>query len=291
MANTENKAMSKKNNGEDILYHFIQKRLMQRDPKLAKTFIKHAINALSIWFHPTFYQAIPIILPFVVRDSSCRKNKQTGADEWASPNAKGLLRDDNSLVKSKVKSMPVESPDGIYKNCTIGNGFVASHIWRQTDDVGELASRDPWLNTFVPNLVWLPKQISKMTDREGEFAQQYVQLLARHIYREVVFAAPLQQRIEKIWDRLPAPTELQEDLPDVDTLNFFIPNTKILLNRRKDIKDVISALRKASLGEQIDSKVIASRYTHGLPSVSADNLILLANELQEYLNELPPLEH
>ena len=291
MANAEKKAMIKKNNGEDILYHFIQKRLMQRDPKLAKTFIKHAINALSIWFHPTFYQTIPIILPFVVRDSSCRKNKQTGADEWASPNPKGLLRDDNSLVKSKVKSMLVESPDGIYKNCAIGNGFVASHIWRQTDDIGELASRDPWLNTFVPNLVWLPKQISKMTDREGEFAQQYVQLLARHIYGNIEFRPPLQQRIEKIWDRLPEPADLQEDLPEVEKLNFFIPNEKILLNRRKDIVDVISALRKASVREPIDKKVIASRYTQGLHSVSANNLTLLANELQDYFNELPPLEH
>ena len=130
-----------------------------------------------------------------------------------------------------------------------------------------------------------------MTDREGEFAQQYVQLLARHIYGNIEFRPPLQQRIEKIWDRLPEPAALQEDLPDVEKLNFFIPNEKILLNRRKDIVDVISALRKASVREPIDKKVIASRYTHGLHSVSANNLTLLANELQDYLNELPPLEH
>ena len=130
-----------------------------------------------------------------------------------------------------------------------------------------------------------------MTDREGEFAQQYVQLLARHIYGNIEFESPLQQRIEKIWERLPEPIDLREDLPDVEKLNFFIPNEKILLNRRKDIADVIYALRKASVREPIDKKVIASRYTHGLHSVSANNLTLLANELQDYLNELPSLEH
>lgn len=118
-----------------------------------------------------------VILPFAVRDPSCRKNKMTGQDEWASPNSRGLLRDDNSLVKGIIKSMPVISNGNLYKDITLGNGFVASHIWRKTSHASsdaELASRNPWLNTFIPNLVWLPKQISKMTDRKDGWAQQYV---------------------------------------------------------------------------------------------------------------------
>ena len=120
--------MSVKNSGDDILYHFFQKQLMANNPDFAKSFIMQAINALGIWIHPDFYQKIPVILPFAVRDPSCRKNKMTGQDEWASPNSRGLLRDDNSLVKGIIKSMPVISNGNLYKDITLGNGFVASHI-------------------------------------------------------------------------------------------------------------------------------------------------------------------
>lgn len=282
--------MSAKNNGEDILYHFFQKQLMAKNPDFAKSFIKQAINALGIWIHPEFYQKLPVILPFAVRDPSCRKNKETGEDEWAAPNKKGLLRDDNSLVKGIVKSMPVLSKGDLYKEITIENGFVASHIWRKTANTqsnGELASRNPWLNTFIPNLVWLPKQISKMTDREGDFAQQYVQALSRHIYKRCTFSNKLHQRIQTLWDQLPEPDGFSNDtFPDISTLNFFEPRENIVATRIKKIEQVIAGIKKVLAEQPLDKKIIASRYTNGLPLVNRNNLSMLANELQEYLEEL-----
>ena len=56
--------MSAKNNGEDSLYHFFQKQLMANNPEFAQSFIKQAINALGIWIHPSFYQKLPVVLPF-----------------------------------------------------------------------------------------------------------------------------------------------------------------------------------------------------------------------------------
>lgn len=123
--------MNAKNSGDDILYHFFQKQLMANNPDFAKSFIVQAINALGIWIHPDLYQKLPVILPFVVRDPSCRKNKITGKDEWASPNDEGFLRDDNSLVKGIIKSMPVTPNNSLYVGKTLGNGFVTSHIWRR----------------------------------------------------------------------------------------------------------------------------------------------------------------
>lgn len=282
--------MSAKNNGEDILYHFFQKQLMAKDPDFAKSFIKQAINALGIWIPPDFYQKLPVILPFAVRDPSCRRNKVTGEDEWAAPNEKGLLRDDNSLVKGIVKSMPVSSKGDLYKEITIENGFVASHIWRKTANTqlsGELASRNPWLNTFVPNLVWLPKQISKMTDREGDFAQQYVQALSRHIYKHCSFSPKLQQRIQVLWEQLPEPDGFSDEaFPDISTLNFFKPRENIVATRIKKIEQVVSAMKTVLAGLPLEKKVIASRYTNGLPFVNYNNLLTLANNLQEYLEEL-----
>ena len=282
--------MSVKNSGDDILYHFFQKQLRANNPDFAKSFIMQAINALGIWIYPDFYQKIPVILPFAVRDPSCRKNKMTGQDEWASPNSRGLLRDDNSLVKGIIKSMPVISNGNLYKDITLGNGFVASHIWRKTSHASsdaELASRNPWLNTFIPNLVWLPKQISKMTDREDGWAQQYVKVLSRHIYEHCSFKSPLQERVRNLWSKLPAPDGFVDvDLPDISTLNFFDPREKIVITRIKKIEQVIAAIRKVIANQPLDKKVIASRYMEGLPHINRRNLSMLADDLQQYVNEL-----
>lgn len=281
-----------KNNGDDILYHFFQKQLMADNPDFAKSFIILAINALGIWIHPDFYLKLPVLLPFVVRDPSCRKNKVTGEDEWASPNSEGLLRDDNSLVKGIVKSMPVVSNGNLYKEgIALGNGFVASHIWRNTDlacSNTKLASRSPWLNTFIPNLVWLPKQISKMTDREGGWAQQYVQALSRHIYGRCSFKSPLlHERIRNLWSQLPPPDGFSDaDLPDVSTLNFFEPREKVVTTRINKIGQVVAAIQTVLAGQPLDKKVISRRYIEGLPDVDHQNLSVLAANLQEYMDEL-----
>lgn len=281
--------MTKKNNGDDVLYHFFQKQLAADDPQFAESFIRQAIVALGIWIHPKFYQELPVILPFVVRDNSCR-NKQTEKDEWGSPNAIGLLRDDNSLVKGIVRSMPVISPKRLYSKSSIGNGFVASHVWRITTEnsaLSTLASRDPWLNTFVPNLIWLPKQISKMTDNEGSFAQQYVQALSRHIYLNWPVKKSLQVRVQQIWDKLPTPSRfINETFPSMGNLNFFEFRQNIIDGRKKKISNVIAALEEASSGNTLERKIIAARYSAGLSSINCVVLKKLAAELQNYLNEL-----
>lgn len=44
----------------------------------------------------------------------------------------------------------------------IGNGFVASHVWRKLTNNGS-ASQHPLTYSFIPNLVWLPTQVAKLT--------------------------------------------------------------------------------------------------------------------------------
>ena len=161
--------------GNNILYHYLQKDLYESDVWLFQMLSAKLVASLGIWFHPETYQQLPIILPFVVRDPSCRKRKENETEAWGSPNDMGYLRDDNSLVKSLPKSLQIISPKQfLYQEKKIGNGFVASHVWRKINNSvvdADLASRDPLLNTFIPNLVWLPAQVSKLSDREGDFTQ------------------------------------------------------------------------------------------------------------------------
>ena len=177
-------------NGENIIYHYIQKTLLtdSENDDFNKELVERLIIDLSIWIPKGVYQQIPILLPFVIRDASCRKKRpETGKHEWGFANSEGYLRDDNSLIKGIIKPLLVDGRKvKEYNNKKLGKGFVASHIWRELqNDETSLASTLPMTNSFIPNLVWLPKQISKLTDREGSYAPKILKTLSYKIYSAV----------------------------------------------------------------------------------------------------------
>ena len=51
------------------------------------------------------------------------------------------------------------------------------------------------LNSFVPNLVWLPVQISKLTDREGSYAQRFLQAISCQIYKNISLPKELTEHL------------------------------------------------------------------------------------------------
>ena len=169
---------------------------------------------------------------------------------------------------------------------------LAAPLWRQPTDfarTGVLASRIPKLNSFVPNLVWLPKQIAKLTDREGSFAQRYLQKLSRHIYGGVRIKARARQLIDDIWGSLPEPPCLDEvEMPSIDKIAFFAYKDNIV-NQRKEKK--IAAVRNACqtllVGRPLlVKKLISTRYTEGLPRVAPNALHELAEWLGTYLDAI-----
>jgi hypothetical protein len=114
--------------GQNILYHYIQS-LTREDSQFSEELIKHLLIDLSIWIPSNFYTKLPVILPYVVRDNSCRIKTSSSHDEWGSANSKGFLRDDNSLLKGIVRSFPIRSSNiPVYDGKRLGTGFVASHI-------------------------------------------------------------------------------------------------------------------------------------------------------------------
>ena len=282
--------MIKKLDGNELLYPFF-KSWLEKEQDTAQEFIKKARDALGIWLHPKYYQELPIIVPYAIRDSSCRRSGPNHTDEWGTPDIRGFFRDDNSLIKNIVNSMTVKSPTHWLKGLK-GNGFTASHVWREPSDYKEnpiLASRRPELNSFVPNLVWLPKQIAKLTDREGSFAQHYLQALSRHIYGKVEVKNGVIKLVNDIWNLLPSPNDLRNvALPDINTIAFFDYQEKIV-NKRKTKR--IAAIRDAcqdilEFKSISTSTLVTKRYRDGLPSISHDNLSKLKKWLDDYLNAL-----
>ena len=208
--------------GDDLLYRFFQSALIDENAAFA-AIPQLLLATMGIWLPLDVYAQWPVVLPWVVRDPSCRGRKSAGLpDQWSSPNKIGLLRDDNSMIKSFPRALPVASPGRAHLHgARMGTEFVAAHVWRTPIETEVLASRLPQLNSFVPNLVWLPGQIAKLTDREGSVVQETLQAMSWAIYRTAHVDSHLRDIVEEAWNLLPRPSREISDIDSAD-LNWFV---------------------------------------------------------------------
>ena len=271
----------KRVDGQNIIYHYLQKILLN-DDEFSVKLISNLLIDLSIWLPHNLYIQLPILLPYVLRDPKCRKNPNTGEDEWGSPDDNGFLRDDNSLIKGIPKSFEITSPRiPQYNKRKFGNGFVASHIWREItlNNQNILASKNHMFNSFIPNLVWLPVQISKFTDREGSIAQKILQTLSYRIYRKT----KLPKIIEDKWENLPLPEEIRDMEIDFKRISYFkVPEEwiqKRISGLKKEI-DTIITIDENKKGQL--KKVKCSRYLPRLKQIKKEKRQPLNDWLTKY---------
>ncbi len=284
-------AKRKKVDGNDLLYQLF-KELLGQDQEIAIGIVREMISLTAVWFPTEVYQRVPILLPWVVRDSSCRsKNTKNGKtpEEWGSPNPQGFLRDDNSMIKGIPKSLKiVGSKNSPVNGRYVNKGFVASHVWREVD-LEVLANKDPRLNSFIPNLVWLPAQISKLSDIEGGLVQSALKAVSWHLYRDVKIEDPLSDAIEGTWNLLPIPTMLQEFQIKPEVLNYFAVTKNFYVARQNSFENYTKFIYECLNGITPTSKNITSRYLSGLPSVDKAELIrTLAFVRVHTSNEMAP---
>lgn len=275
------KRKSKVVHGDDLLYRFFASLIDDRFD-FATELLSRMYTTMGIWLPLEVYQRLPVLLPWVVRDNSCRGNKAKGIpDQWGEPNSKGYFRDDNSLVKAIPRSLVVSAMAMPHLNqARMGTDFVAAHIWRVGKD-GQLVSRNPLLNSFVPNLVWLPAQVAKLTDREGSIMQIALQAIAWARYRDVPVKESLRGTVEQAWSELPQPKLM---LPTTQEFNEFVSTDRFIKTREEKIGIVIDALEAISAGKSLTRKIISTRYTDGLPSIDPGS----RDELLTFLRKLLP---
>ena len=277
--------MAKKGiDGNHTLYHYLQKVVAMADDAFSRHLIGRLIVDLSIWFPPLLYQTLPIFLPYCLRDPSCRSSGPDGKDEWGSANTEGYLRDDNSLLKGVPHGLRVSSPNfNHYHKQSLMKGFVASHVWREVVMHGEqtLASRHPRLYSFIPNVAWLPVQISKLTDREGSYAQKVFQTLATKIYSPSRHGES--PEMAALWESLPSP-ELDLDI-DLDQINYFQPDESWVIRRKKNLgKEIGTILAVLNGTSSQDKKVKSSRYLPSLLKAPKASHSDLGPWLRTYMN-------
>jgi hypothetical protein len=134
------------------------------------------------------------------------------------------------------------------------------------------------LNTFVPNLVWLPIQISKLTDREGSIAQRLLQAISYRIYRGVDMAP----EISAIWKTLECKPIFSENLFDPKRINYFIVPDDWLRKRIKNLVSEIETILSIDAYNNIHlPEVKSSRYLPSLIEVPVEE----KQEMNEWLHK------
>lgn len=278
--------------GGDALYHCFAKALKGSDMEIYRRFIKKAIDVLGVWMPLDAYARMPIYHPYVKRSQNCRGNPKKGIpDMWGSPDDDGCFRDDNTMVKNIANSLSIVSKESWY-NGARGKNFIASHVWREPADIATtrvLASRRADLYSFIPNVMWLPKQISKLTDEEGGFAQHYIQALSRHIYGDVVFKSAMGKIVDSCWSLLPAPMDMSDvSLPDRKDIAFFNYDEKAV-SYRIGIVQQLDTILKEILDDGSSSQIFRpckKRYVSGLNALPRSVVEKFYKQIDRYVSAL-----
>ena len=257
--------MKKSVDGNNILYHYLQKITITEGTQLDKDVIKKIIIDLSIWIPPQMALVLPIIYPYAVRDNNCRSGMGKRVEAWGSPDEFGFFRDDNSLIKAVPRSYKINSPFfNEYNNYYLGNNFIASHVWRYDSKKDMLLTKKAETNSFIPNLTWLPKQISKLSDNEGLFAQKVIQGLSYRIYDKTMQKS--HPMIRDIWKSLPK-NNLADDI-DLSRINYFVLDDIHLRKfTNKCLKNIDLILKYLDGPLKGNEKVHCSRYLKNLHKV------------------------
>jgi hypothetical protein len=260
------KAQTRVVHGDALLYRFFLE-FSQSQPEQFARIAQPLIESVAIWLPLELYRRSPVLMPWLIRDRTARGDAARNIPEqWGSPNSNGYMRADNSPIKNIRPKLTARGPQGSRLNgAELGTEFVASHIWR-VNHTDKLASQVPQLNSFVPNLVWLPRQVSKLSDIEGSRVQKTLQAMSLNIYRDAPLRECLRTTIDEVWSLLPSPSIEVEVNPD--RLNWFVAPERFVLATQANLKVVIAALRSLAVGEELTGRVITSRYKEGLPEVS-----------------------
>jgi len=274
--------------GNDLMYRLFQNLLAKND-KFAQRLALEMIIETSIWLPLDLYKECPVVLPWVVRDPKCRPHSSAGKkhlDRWGAPDLHGFQMDDNTLIKGIPKSLTIGGKrESLLCGKRMGKSFVASHIWREVKGVRRLASRHPELNSFVPNLVWLPSQISKLSDREGSIIQDLLKVATWAIYRKAPVNPKYKKSVDCIWKKLePSILKIKAGtyFKPSDALHFV--STEKFVNTRINIsQDALSFIDSCLCKSPKASQGTTGRYAKNLPLFSVKKIKSLRSKVSKFV--------
>jgi hypothetical protein len=241
-------------------------------------FTINLIESLGIWWSPEVYANLPMIVPWCIRDRTCRYDQ--GPESWGAPRSDGFLRDDNSIIKKLPLSLLISGPEGsLFDGRKPWRGFTACHIWRDLPG-GEVAGADPWLYSFVPNLIWLPSWIAPLTDRQGGVIQAILQRTSIELFGGVEVRDPLSAYTEMAWRKLPVPGP--GVALETQRLQKFEPVPVFFSRRLTYLDNFVSGCDEILNGRSLTRKLICTRYTAALPELDHGEVAQFRKAMADY---------
>ena len=190
------------------------------------------------------------------------------------------MRDDNSIIKKLPLPLLISGgQDSTYHGRKPWRGFTACHIWRDLPD-GELAGADPWLYSFVPNLIWLPSWLAPLTDRQGGDIQAVLQRTSIALFRGVEVKRAVGGYAALAWRRLPAPPPGERLV--LDRLQKFEAGRPFVSRRLNYLDKFVKGCDEILNGRSLDRKLICTRYTEELPTLNHGDILRFRNAMDEY---------
>jgi hypothetical protein len=268
------------------LYRFLAEGLALEDSETTPDapftwLIEELIVRLGVWWSPSGYARLPTMTPWCIRDRSARYDQ--GPESWGAPRDDGYFRDDNSIIKKLPLPLSIITAPGHPYNGRVlsrGRGFTACHIWRLLDD-GGIAGTDPWLYSFMPNLVWIPKPLAPLTDQAGSpHIQRILKRTSIAIYRDVTPTTATSRYTKHAWSRLSEP-EPGRTLP-LSQLCHFDADDAFVSRRLKYLDKFAGAAESVLNIGEVPSYTVSSRYTAGLPLLERHAVEAFGRAMTDY---------
>lgn len=260
----------------------------------------------GVWLPVETYQVWPVLLPWIVRDNSVAASKtkatMTGKSliKTASPTT-GLLRSDNSPVGTLKNDLPVMWSGGLeetFKSKALKSGtheWMQSHCWPYLSDTGQSTATHPLTNSFVPNLVWLPHAMGRLTDDERLVFADELRAISWARYRHVDVDPALRDVVEEAWSLLDPPTADDLQRAELTRANEFVVPAKFYQSKVAKVRSISAYLEKLRDGQDGSAVDLSPAvYKASLASVDPDGRSGLQQHLHPFMAAamqfVPPVE-
>lgn len=244
----------------------------ERHRHTARMILLHA----GVWLPLEVYELWPVLFPWMKRDNP----KVYAGHKFEADPADGFEIQDNSPIGTLKKDRPVQwttlSP--VFQTNPISSGaheWMQSHCW-------DGMTTSPLTNSFVPNLVWLPHGLGRLTDDTSSLFDQEARRIAWSLYRDAPVPAALTETIERIWASLAPPEGDLLSSVERELVNFFAIGSNFHLRRQREHLDHWHVATRLINGDSLQGLKLPKKYRRTLQRAPSEVLESLARHMEPF---------
>ncbi len=212
-------------------WKFAQELAKRIDDPEIMAYLKDLVQNCGVWVDNKDKIKLPIAYPGSVR-------KHAGMGNFKSMDERGFKFDQNPINNLRGQRIQGSSP---YKARKIGPGFEACHIWYDT-------TKAPPIFTFIPNIVWLPQIVARLSDKFQSVENVFFPALLKRISYEIYERRNSRDvLLEGCWEGMEegrGPSALDDFKPSKEnTINAFSLKEKIIKETNNRILRILENIK------------------------------------------------